>query len=238
MDFLQYTFRAHQLGKIISASGKLTDGNKTYLKELFTGAITGTRKEVSSKYFEKGLFEEESGISLLNNTIYKGKLLTKNKERKNNGWVQGECDVIKDSIVYDIKNAWDVFTFENSALTHEYTWQLKCYMWLWEVTNARLFYCLNNTPEHLLIAEERKLFYAGNYISMENEEYLSDCEMLRKKHNHDSKPLEERFKIWDVNLTAEDIVTIQVAITKAREYLCDLQLDRASRLEYNRNFLK
>ncbi|MDI6963987.1 hypothetical protein QMN65_26050, partial [Escherichia coli] len=77
---------------------------------VYAGAVNGVRKEVTSKYFEKGLFEEQSGIDLLNDTIYKGQLVVKNKERKNNGFIQGECDVIKDGYVYDIKNAWDVFT--------------------------------------------------------------------------------------------------------------------------------
>lgn len=234
MDFSTYTFRSHQFGKIVGASGKMTDGNKTYLRELFAGAVNNTRKQVSSKYFEKGLFEEESGITLLNQTLYKGKLVTKNKERRNNGWIQGECDTVKDGIVYDIKNAWDVFTFENADLSHEYKWQLKCYMWLWELEDARLFYCLNNTPDHLFESEARKLFYSGNYISEESPEYIEAYNELKKHHIHDHKPLEERFKLWDVKLEDGDIEKMQVAITNARIYLNELRAKRQEQINANR----
>lgn len=236
MDFSKYSFRAHQFGKIVSASGKFTDGNKTYLNELFAGAVNNVRKEVTSKYFEKGLFEEESGISLLNETIYKGKLLVKNTERKNNGFVQGECDVIKDGIVYDIKNAWDVFTFEKSSLTHEYKWQLKVYMWLWNLEKARLFYCLNNTPDHIFESEARKMLW-GQFISEDSPEYIEAYNNLKAKHTHDSKPLEERFKVWDIELEEGDITYMEKAVVLARKYLCELNNERLSRLEYNRSLM-
>lgn len=238
MDFSTYIFRSHQFGNIVGAKGTMTEGNKTYLGDLFSGAINNTRKQVSSKYFEKGLFEEETGITLLNETLYKGKLLTKNKERRNNGWIQGECDCIKDGIVYDVKNAWDIFTFEKSTLSHEYKWQLKCYMWLWDVTDARLFYCLNNTPDHIFESEARKMFYAGNYISEESPEYIEDYNELKKHHIHDNKPLEERFKIWDVKLEEGDIEAMQLAINNARNYLCDLWNNREQRLKFNRELMK
>lgn len=233
MDFNTYTFRSHQFGKIVGASGKMTDGNKTYLREVYAGAVNGVRKEVTSKYFEKGLFEEQSGIDLLNDTIYKGQLVVKNKERKNNGFIQGECDVIKDGYVYDIKNAWDVFTFENSSLSHEYKWQLKCYMWLWGVSKARLFYCLNNTPDHIFESEARKMLW-GNFISEDSPEYIEAYNNLKAKHTHDSKPIEERFKVWDISLEEGDIDKMKVAVVNARKYLCELDEERNERIAYNR----
>jgi hypothetical protein len=234
MDFNNYIFRAHSFGKVFSASGKLTETNKSYLKELFISEINSVRKSISSKYFEKGLFNEESGITMLNETLFKGQLILKNKERKSNGLVQGECDVIKDGCIYDIKNAWDVFTFGNASLTHDYKWQLKVYMWLWGVKNARLFYCLNNTPEHLIIAEEKKLFYSGNYLTMEDPEYLEDLENLKAKHTHDNKNIYERFKFWDVSLEPGDIEIMENAINTARAYLLKMWQDYQDNIYKNK----
>lgn len=237
MDFTNYKFRCSALGKLVSKSGKFTDGNKTYVQEVFAGEIHQTRKEVTSKYFEKGLFEEESGITILQNTLYKNQLILKNKERKSNDFIHGEADCIVNGTVYDIKNAWDAFTFENSELTHDYKWQLIGYAWLWNLNNAALFYCLNDTPEHLILDEEKKLFYRCNYGTFENEDFIKDCEILRQKHTHSHKPLEERFKIWDFKVTDEEKEQLVPAILNARKYLKELQDERNFRIEKNRSLM-
>ena len=238
MDFNNYKFRCSALGKLVSKSGKFTDGNKNYVEEVFAGEIHNTRKEISSKFFEKGLFEEETGITLLQNTLHKNQLILKNKERKSNDFIQGEADCIVNNIVYDIKNAWDAFTFENSQLTHDYKWQLVGYAWLWNLKDARLFYCLNDTPEHLILDEEKKLFYKGNYGTFENEQFIKDCELLRQKHTHSHKPLQERFKVWDLYITEEDIECLKMAVINARCYLLELQNNRNFRIERNRDLMQ
>jgi hypothetical protein len=230
-----YLFRCSALGKIVSKSGKFTETTKSYLQELFIEDIYGVRKQIHSKYFEKGLFEEESGITLLNETLYKGKLILKNKTRKSNEFIQGECDcVAPDGIVYDIKNAWDRFTFGNAELSHDYYWQLVGYMWLWELNQGRLFYCLNNTPEHLLCAEERKLFYSGNYLTFEDKDYINDCEKLRKAHNYNAMPLEDRFKVWDVLKSEDDVLKLMGSVLMARNYMNELYEEHIKHIERNK----
>lgn len=234
MNFENYEFRCSAIGKILSKSGKFTDGNKTYIEEVFAGVIHNVQKEINSKFFEKGLFEEESGITLLQNTLHKGELILKNKQRKHNGFIHGEFDCItKSGIVYDIKNAWDCFTFEKSDLTHDYKWQLISYAWLTGAKKARLFYCLNDTPEHILVQEEKKLFYSGNYIHTEDSNYINNCNELRKKHIHSHKPLEERFKVWDIEFTDDDFECIKQAVINARVYLQELYDKRQLRLKEN-----
>ena len=237
MNFNNYKFRCSELGKIISKSGKFTDGIKTHLEELFNAEVYKVRKEISSKYFEKGLFEEESGITLLNQTLYPKSIIVKNKERKANDWIQGEADCIKDGIVYDIKNAWDKFTFAKAELSHDYTYQLIGYMWLWELDNARLFYCLNNTPEHIIESEARSMFYKGNFTSQDSEEYKEAHENLKAKHIHDNLPLEERFKIWDIKRDDAIIEQIKLSITAARNYMNELYIAREESLQRNRKLM-
>lgn len=236
--FDNYLFRCSALGKIVSKSGKFTDGNKTYIKECFIGEVHKVRKQISTKYFEKGLFEEESGITLLNKALFNGKLLVKNKDRKSNDYIHGEADCIKDGIVFDIKNAWDLFTFGSADLTHDYKWQLVGYMWLWNLDNSALFYCLNNTPEHILIQEEKRLFYSGNYVTTEDSAYVSDCGALRAKHNYDSMELHERFKVFPLKRNDEEIEMLKDSIDKARLYMNELYDEYIATLNTNLEFIK
>ena len=236
-NFNSYIFRCSSLGKIMSAKGELTQSNKTYLGELFTEVMEGRRKEISSKYFEKGNFMEEDGIGMINENIYPNDLIVKNKVRKTNEWISGECDAIHKGIVWDIKNAWDVFTFGKADLTDAYEWQGRGYMWLWSAEIFRLFYCINNMPEHLICEEEKKMFYQHSFISPEDEEYQNLCLELRAFHNYDSKPVYERFKIWEIRHEAEQIEKLKVKITKCREYLNSLLADQNTRIEYNKKLM-
>lgn len=233
MYFDNYEFRASALGKIWSAKGEITTGNETYLNELFIGEMEGIRKEIHSKYFTKGNFTEEDGITLLSDTLHKGKLILKNKERKHNGWIHGEADCIVGDIVYDIKNAWDKFTFGRASLTTIYEWQGRGYMWLWNKPKFRLFYCLNNMPEHLLCDEERKIFYAHYFTTTENEDYIKLCMELRQKHKYDHMRLYERFRFWEIEHDEEKIERLKSKITKCRAYLNELFTERQDELKRN-----
>lgn len=234
MIFDTYKFRCSALGKIWSRDGEISQSNKTYLQDLFVGEMHKIRKEITSKYFEKGKYTEEDGITLLNQTLYPGKLLVKNKERKYNDFIHGEADCIApDGIVYDIKNAFDRFTFARASLTTDYEWQLRGYMWLWGKEHSRLFYCLNNMPEHLLCAEERKLFYANFFATYEDPEYKKLCEELREKHTYDKMHLYERFRFWDVEHSDKKIEQLQDKIAKCREYLNKLFNEHLEELKKN-----
>lgn len=233
----EYKFRASSLGEIISKSGKTTQTMLSYLQRTFIEETEGIRKDINSKYFEKGVFQEEDGITMLQNTLHKNSLVLKNRERKSNEYVQGECDCIVDGFVYDIKNAWDRFTFANADLTWNYEWQLKAYMWLWGVNKARLFYCLNNTPEHILLDEYKKLYYRHRFESESDEEYVNLCFELKDAHTYDSKPLEERFKVWEVELNDEDIERIKTSVNEARSILIKMQYDRQQQIDNNRKLM-
>jgi hypothetical protein len=221
--FSNYMFRCSALGNIISKSGKLTDGVKTYLQECFIGEIYKVRKEAYGKALEKGVLCEEDGISMLQN-IYPGQLLLKNKEEKRNGLIKGSCDVFKNSIVHDIKNAYTLFTFGKAEKSWIYEWQVKGYAMLWNTKKGRLFYCLNNMPEQMLLEEERLLFYKNKwaFVSMEDENYLKACEELRAAHKYDHMPIYERFKVWDIDYTDNDTEIITASVEAGRKYLGEL----------------
>ena len=109
-------------------------------------------------------------------------------------------------------------------------------MWLWNLKKARLFYCLNNTPDHIFESEARKMLW-NNFVSEDSPEYIEAYNNLKEKHTHDSKPLEERFKVWDIELEDSDIEYMEKAVLLAREYLCSLNNERKERLAKNRELM-
>src|SRR5690554_3097277 len=212
--FNHYTFRASQVGKIISKSGKLTQGVQTHLTELFAEKVHDVRKEITSKYFEKGVINEIDGVELLNRTLHPHLFLSKNHNRFQNDFVQGEIDCETKEIIYDIKNAWDQFTFEKSELTWEYEWQLRAYMWLWNKPRARLFYCLTDMPEHLIESEAKRYWYREK-LDIHNPEGLDYDEVYLafvEKYDFSKLPDEERFKVWEIHHDDEKIEQLQDAV--------------------------
>lgn len=236
--FSNYLFRCSELGNIISKSGKLTDGIKTYIQECFIGEIYNVRKEAYGKALEKGVLCEEDGITMLQN-IYPGQLLVKNRDEKRNRFIKGSCDVFKNQIVHDIKNAYTLFTFGKAEQSWLYQWQVKGYAVLWGVTKGRLFYCLNNMPEQMILEEERLLFYKNKwaFTTTEDENYIKACEELRRAHNYDHMPISERFKMWDIELTKEDTDIIEASVIAARKHMGELWEDHRSMIEKNKLLL-
>jgi hypothetical protein len=235
----KYQFRCSSLGNIVTKSGKLTDGAKTYIQEQFIANLYGVRKEAYGKALEKGIATEQDIIDLLNKCLFPGKFVPKNKERKSNDYIHGECDVIMDGIIYDAKSAWDRFTFGKASLTHIYEWQLKGYMWLYGVDRARLFYGLVNLPEAMLYNELKGLFYRhpGRWLSMESNDFIEAAKEFEAAHNYDNIPMYQRFKIWDLILTDEDVSRMIQSVEMAREYMQQLLVDHTNMITNNRKLM-
>lgn len=223
-DFSNYKFRCSQLGDIIPKSGKLTQTAKSKLIEIYVSETYGVFKEITSKQIEKGNRMESYSIALIDKLFYGGIFLAKEKERKTNDYISGECDLITpDGIIWDIKNSYDIFTFNNAELSYEYMMQLQGYMWLYGAKKARLCYTLNDLPFDMLDDEFRRLFYTGKYLSIESPNYLADCEKLSKKFIYDYLQPYERVKIFDMDIDMDIQDRIKQGTDEARLYLRTLQ---------------
>lgn len=237
--FDNWLCRCSALGKIVSKSGKLTQTNMTFLDEVFISEIYGTKKEAYGKALDKGVACEEDGFGMLNQVFYKGRFVAKIKEPKQNEYVKGTPDCIVDGCVTDIKNALDLFTFGKADMTHDYEWQVKGYMLLYDLQKGRLFYCLNNMPEHMVMDEQRKMFYTQKkWATMESVDYLMACEELAQAHNYDHMTLAHKFKFWDLERSVNDDVIIHNSVTTAREYLNKKYEDHLKTINKNENLLK
>lgn len=199
------------------AEPQLSTGAKTYIRELWLEKNYGVRKEINSKYIDKGNEVEDLSIELVETMLEVGKCF-KNDEWFNNGYVHGTPDVITDTCVIDVKSSWSAATFpffDTKLKNTTYEWQLKAYMWLTGIHKSFLSYCLVPTPEMLIQDEIRRESWKrgeGGEVSDEVEQEV------RQFHNLDNIPIWERVKSFEVLLTGDDIKKIKEKVELAREY--------------------
>lgn len=159
--------RCSSLGKIMTeptaaATKKgevLSVGAKTYLVSLAKEYVYDFREEVSSKYMEKGKAVEEDSINLYNAVFFRD--LKKNTERRDNGLITGECDlIIPEKKGIDIKSSWSLATFPvltEDCHEKDYEMQARGYMMLWDVPEWEIAYCMVDTPPELMRYEQPEL---------------------------------------------------------------------------------
>lgn len=232
------------------AKFELSDTAKTFVKELWLWVEKGFRKDIKSKYLEKGIYAEEECISLLTNVdkvFYK-----KNKIRKDNGVISGECDVIhifksfeelpqwrKDiedgttkfplKVVQDTKASWDPETFMNSSLDKMYEAQGCGYMELFECDEFWLRYCLVDCPVHVYEYELYKFCSNKGILDTETQENQILIQEFREKHFFSDNPnytTEERVKTFVVKKDESVIEKIYDRIPYAIEYYKSLTLNK------------
>lgn len=144
------TAAAQKAGEVLS------EGAKSAVRNIAAQDILGVEFEVSSKQMEKGNLCEPDSIALLNRV--RGLSLTKNAERRNNGYLSGECDLFdaKRRRGHDLKTAWSAATFPilaediGGSQRKLYEWQCRGYMALWDADEWEVNYALVDTPPDLI----------------------------------------------------------------------------------------
>lgn len=197
----------------------LSDTCKRRLAQIYTEETSGRVKDIESMYLEKGLKTEEESITKY--SLRTGLYYKKNKEIINNGFVKGEIDFEdkEKSMVIDTKSSWDIFTFDATvakAINPIYEWQGHCYMWLKNCKRFRLAYCLNNTPQEIVLRLKNRLKYT--FIGSE-EDYEDAIKKIEQLHNYDDLPLERKIRIYDLERDEEKIEMAKSYIPHFRNYL-------------------
>jgi hypothetical protein len=206
----------------------LSVGCITTLQEIHTSLTTGRRKFVKSKYFDKGLTVEEDCITMY--SMITADYNQKNTIQKENDWVIGCVDFKHNGYVVDTKAAWDIWTFNKarySKISPLYQWQLDGYMWLEDLQEAKLAYCLINTPEYLIKIEEKKLMYdlfgsESNFLYADDymkDVYEQECILLRKNHIFDDLNIRDKIKIFEVKRDESRIDRIKYVVEGSRWFL-------------------
>lgn len=192
---------------------------KSVLNKLWAEETFQKRREVETKYMDKGIIVEEMSISLYSRVI--GKPFFKNKERKKNDLISGEPDNTYDSVIRDIKSSWDLTTFpfnETEIPNKNYYWQLMGYMDLWEFQRAELIYCLVDTPEELINDEKFRVARKTGYLDLPD--FLENEVINRMTFSDIPEPM--RVNVFDLKYDFEAVKAMYKRLYQCREYLFEL----------------
>lgn len=141
---------------------------KSYIKQVAKENFYGYRSEINNKYIQKGLMQEQDSIDLLNTVRFEG--YEKNTVRMANDLMTGECDIITNNSIIDIKTSWslDIFpVMPEDGYDSLYEWQLRAYMMLYDRSKAELIYCMVTTSNELLNEWENLSLHRVDHIAPE-----------------------------------------------------------------------
>lgn len=136
----------------------LSVGAKTFLKKIAREIAYGFDSEIENKYMNKGIQCEDDSIELLNLVYFQE--YKKHSGRIVTDLMSGECDILTDSYIRDVKTSWSMETFPvliEDAEDKIYEWQGRAYMHLYDRPEFRLDFCMVTTPEELRKYENSKI---------------------------------------------------------------------------------
>jgi hypothetical protein len=237
-DFSKTLIRCSSIGKIMTPpktkeakdKGELGETCKTYLLSVYAEAKYGRRKDISTKYTEKGTQAEEEAITLL--SLHDNKFYNKNDERLENEYLSGHPDIFEGAtirmaeVIHDTKCSWDLYTFLSNIgcpLDTNYWWQVQGYCDLTGAKTAYVDFCLVNTPDMIIKNELRKLLYSMDVISEESPEYKEKASELLYNMQFDDIDKQERVLKFKVERDDAAIERIYRQVEKCRLYLAEIE---------------
>ena len=205
----------------------LSATTKTFLKSLHKQEVFNRRKEIISKYLDKGVQVEEQAITLYSQVC--NQFFVKNTERFTNEYLTGEPDNVQ-GIVRDIKSSWDLDTFpmyEDKIPNTDYYWQLQAYMALTGLNEAELVYCLIDTPIQLIEDEKRRISWKNGMMELPEDME----EEIERNMTYDDIPPELKIKVFKLQRNDKAIKEMYEQIKLCREYLNSLSEGIADRVK-------
>lgn len=234
------TKKPEELAELIrkrDAPPELSDTAKALVRRVWLRNEKGIYNSIKSKYLDKGIFQEETSISLL--TDVHDILYVKNEERIENEHFTGECDIVKDfsdkRIIRDTKTCWDATTFMESKPSLDNVVQGIIYMELWDADEFYLDFCLVDTPEHLVQREKDNAkwkYFSGDMTDSELDEMEKAMQPIYDQiernliySNNLTITKEECIKTFAFYRDKEKYAKIVEKVVLAREYYATLSLN-------------
>lgn len=162
-------WRASQIGKLMTTSRTkgelLSQTAKSYIEQLAKEHFYGYESPIVNRYLDKGINQELESIQLLNSVRFEN--FEKNKQRLENEWLTGECDILTNEKIIDIKTSWSLDTFPElpeDIDSKEYEWQGRAYMMLYERHEFELIYCMVSTWDEFLTQYDDKTIHKVDHI--------------------------------------------------------------------------
>jgi hypothetical protein len=217
----EFKARCSSLGKIFtnprSKAESISETTKTYLEEWMVEQKFGIRKDIASRYLEKGLQMEDTAIQEYAN-LFKVDAV-KNDEWFENDYITGTPDIILDNKIVDIKCSFSAFTFpmfDTELKNKAYEYQLQGYMYLTGKTESEIAYFLLNSPESVILGEAKKILYTEAL----GQEWLDIIvEEVREAHSYDDIDIKDRCKIFKVERDDTIISEIKNRVENCRDYV-------------------
>jgi len=199
---------------------ELSSGAKTYCKEWLREILLKRRKDIRTKYTDKGNLVEDESIDFISvRDFFEVGHYEKNEQFFENEFTQGTPDLLTDTEVWDMKNSWDFDTFpllDNDVPKSDYYYQLQVYMGLTERKTAKLIYTLTNTPDHLI---EREIKMAEIYSNKPADEI--------RKHFYDTMRFDDipeklRYKEFNIEYHEPTLFKLHDKVILCRKYIDSL----------------
>ena len=163
-------WRPSQLGKLMtnsrSKSETLSETCKSEIRKIAKQDFYGYSTYLNTKPIMKGRDWEQEGIDLLNSVRFAN--YKKNTNRVENEYMSGECDILTDDLIIDIKSSWSLETFPatpGEAESSDYEWQGRAYMWLYDRPAFELVYTMFTTPDELLTEWDNLSIHRVDHIN-------------------------------------------------------------------------
>ena len=213
-----------------NAKPMLSDTAKSFIQRSWLMQEKGFYEELSSKYVEKGNFNEEESILLVSEV--EGNFYEKNTERKTIGHITGEADIIcyidGKKVIKDVKSSWSPMTFMNGDLNTIYEWQLRTYLYLYDADEAHLQYVLTDCPSHILENEKWKLRNKYGILDDENPIMQRLFKQLEQNliFSNGNYTKEERVKSFIIKRDIEKEQLLLSKIPLAVEYYQSIRLNQ------------
>lgn len=228
-------FRSSRFHELCGANGELTETGKKWVDELWREWQRSTyiRGFIGNKTTEKGHIVEQSAIDRMARVFGWGPTIKSSKEFRDHIGT-GHPDVWKPAIGAraDAKSSWwdDTFPLTHTKLKNKaYDIQAKRYCMQAGVSDWWVVYCLENTPEKLVVDEAQRLWKEsgeigfimkrGEFVSPKAEQFYDQVKTL---HTFDHLADWERVKPFKVELTNADVVYFNQIHDKAKEHALTL----------------
>jgi hypothetical protein len=222
-------------------AGNLSKTAQNYLIKTYVKAKYDREQDIVTKQMTKGIEAEEKSIEIL--SIHQQKLLKKNEQRLENGYLTGLPDVFegesieKATFLWDIKTSWSIWTFLANVpdkLDPLYYYQLQAYMALTGCSKAAIAYCLTDAPQHLIEAEKKKLMYSMNVATELAPEYVEAAAQVEINMIYPDIPISEKVLIFPVDRDDEVIDRLYQKVEKARQFLQEFE---QKHVKFNENIV-
>ena len=213
--------RCSAIGKIMTSSRSkgevLSQTTKSYIKELVLEHKYGIRKEINSRYLDKGNMVENESIELTERVLDLD-LIVKNESYFENEFICGTPDIIMGDTIIDVKSSWSAHTFpfflDDELPNKDYYYQLQGYLALTGATKGMVVYCLINTPEEIVLDEIRRTSWSRHELDVTEE---TEAE-VRQQHEFDHIPEANRVKAYHIERNEDVIQAIYERVNECKIY--------------------